>query len=86
MIRYILPVLPDWLYPPPLGVDIPGGWNKRTGVGILDPLYIVAIAFAEDQRYAVLVVLDLLGLYGDTMTWHEKSHRIWVWTRCDPHP
>ena len=49
---------------PPLGVEIPGGWNRRVGLGVLDPLFVNAIAFGCGDRCAVLLCLDLLGLYG----------------------
>jgi len=49
---------------PPLGVAIPGAWNKRVGVGVLDPLFVNAIAFGRGDDCAVLLCLDLLGLYG----------------------
>jgi len=49
---------------PPLGVAIPGSWKKRVGVGVLDPLFVNAVAFGSDDGYAVMMSLDLLGLYG----------------------
>ena len=45
---------------PPLGVDIPGGWNKKVGEGVLDPLYVNAIAFGDGEKTAVILVMDLL--------------------------
>lgn len=60
---------------PPLGVDIPGGWNKRVGEGILDPLYVNAIAFGDGEKTAVLLVMDLLGLYGPMMQWKDNIAR-----------
>lgn len=49
---------------PPLGVYIGGGWNARYGEGVLDPLYVNAVAFGDGEKSAVLLVLDNLGLYG----------------------
>lgn len=58
---------------PPLGVYIGGGWNARYGQGVLDPLYVNAVAFGDGEKSAVLLVLDNLGLYGVAgETWHKK--------------
>lgn len=58
---------------PPLGVFIGGGWNARYGQGVLDPLYVNAVAFGDGEQSAVLLVLDNLGLYGITgETWHHQ--------------
>lgn len=51
---------------PPLGVYIGGGWQARYGQGVLDPLYVNAVAFGDGEKSAVLLVLDNLGLYGVT--------------------
>ena len=58
---------------PPLGVYIGGGWKARYGQGVLDPLYVNAVAFGDGEKSAVLLVLDNLGLYGVAgETWHKK--------------
>lgn len=49
---------------PPLGVRIGGYYNVRVTKGVLDPLYVRAIAFGEGTQSAVLLVCDLLGMYG----------------------
>ena len=49
---------------PPLGVRIGGYYNARVTKGVLDPLYVRAIAFGEGEQSAVLLVCDLLGMYG----------------------
>ncbi len=54
---------------PPLGVYIGGGWQARHGQGVLDPLYVNAVAFGDGENSAVLLVLDNLGLYG---VWGSK--------------
>jgi len=53
---------------PPLGVAISGAWNKRQGKGVWDPLYVNAIAFGEGEKCAIVLSLDLLGLYGKFAT------------------
>lgn len=49
---------------PPLGLRLSGSWNARTAKGVLDPLYVNAVAFGDGEKSAVLLVLDLLGIYG----------------------
>lgn len=49
---------------PPLGVRIGGYYTVRVTKGVLDPLYVRAIAFGEGNKSAVLLVCDLLGMYG----------------------
>ena len=48
---------------PPLGVKMIGA-GPRTVKGVLDPLYVNAVAFGEGEKAAVLLVCDLLGMYG----------------------
>ena len=48
---------------PPLGIPMRGSWQPKHAVGILDPLYINAVAFGNGEKAAVLLVLDSLGLY-----------------------
>lgn len=57
---------------PPLGVELPGSWKKRIGDGVLDPLYINAVAFRQEEKTAVLLVLDMLGVYKDAGSWHTR--------------
>ena len=49
---------------PPMGVALGGSWEKRNAAGVLDPLYVNAIAFGDGEKSAVLLVADLLGMYG----------------------
>ena len=52
---------------PPLGVRL-GGYGSlgavRASTGVLDPIYVRAIAFGQGDRTAVMLVLDMLGMYG----------------------
>lgn len=48
---------------PPLGIPLAGSWNPKPADGILDPLQVNAIAFRHGDTAAVLLTLDLLGLY-----------------------
>jgi len=57
---------------PPLGVDIPGGWNKKVGEGVLDPLYVNAVAFGDGERTAFILSMDMLGIYGPMMQWKDS--------------
>lgn len=50
---------------PHLGVPISGGWSARTGRGLLDPLYVCAVAFGDGETSAVVLSLDNLGIGGD---------------------
>ena len=55
---------------PPLGVRM-GGYASagivRAVRGVLDPIYVRAVAFGEGDKAAVLLVLDMLGMYGPEM-------------------
>ena len=48
---------------PPLGTAMIGA-GPRTVKGVFDPLYVRAVAFGEGDKSAVLLVCDLLGMYG----------------------
>ena len=48
---------------PPLGIPMKGAWQPKAAVGVLDPLYVNAVAFGDGENAAVLLVLDSLGLY-----------------------
>lgn len=50
---------------PHLGVAMSGSWVGRTGSGLYDPLYAVAVAFCHGEKTAVVISLDNLGLAGD---------------------
>ena len=50
---------------PHLGAPISGGWKMRTGSGLLDPLYVCAIAFGDGEKTCVVLSLDNLGMGGD---------------------
>jgi len=49
---------------PPLGVRIGGYYVVRETKGVRDPIYARAIAFREGEKTAVMIVCDLLGMYG----------------------
>ena len=49
---------------PPLGVHLDGYFAFRPAKGVLDPLFVRAIAFGDGERTAVLLVCDLVGIYG----------------------
>ena len=49
---------------PPLGVRIGGYYTVRETRGVLDSIYVRAIAFREGEKTAVMLVLDMLGMYG----------------------
>lgn len=49
---------------PPMGVRLGGSWNVRVARGVHDPLTVNAVAFGDGEKSAVLLVADLLGIYG----------------------
>lgn len=49
---------------PPLGTPLAGYFEERRAVGMLDALEANAVAFADADRQAVLISLDLLGIEG----------------------
>ena len=61
---------------PPLGVPINGYFYKRIGKGVLDPLFVNAVAFGEGEKRAVLLVLDMMALPGQVgYEWSVKIAR-----------
>ena len=50
---------------PPLGVRLGGYFQVRIADGVQDPLYVNAVAFGEGENKAVLIVCDLLSIYGN---------------------
>lgn len=50
---------------PPLGIHLGGYYRVRIADGVLDPLYVNAVAFGEGEKRAVLIVCDMLSIYGD---------------------
>lgn len=50
---------------PPLGVHLGGYFTERIADGVLDPLYVNAVAFGEGENKAVLIVCDMLSIYGN---------------------
>lgn len=57
---------------PPLGVTMIGAGPRKTK-GVLDPLYVNAIAFGGEEKSAVILVCDLLGIYGSSGdVWHGE--------------
>ena len=58
---------------PPLGVSLSGYFEPRFGKGVLDPLYINAVAFGDGEKSAVLLVADLCSCKGEVGTvWPGK--------------
>lgn len=53
---------------PPLGVIIPGYFYERRAEGVIDPLYINALAVQDGEKSAVVLVCDLIGAYRDAGT------------------
>lgn len=49
---------------PPMGVPLGGSWQARQAKGVHDPLVVNAVAFGDGETSAVLLVADLLGIYG----------------------
>ncbi len=49
---------------PPLGINVSGYPDVRIADGVLDPLYMNAMAFGEGDKKAVLICCDTLGVYG----------------------
>ncbi|MBQ7624544.1 MAG: hypothetical protein IJS65_04640 [Clostridia bacterium] len=47
---------------PPLGTYIPGYFEKRWSNGILDPLYLNALAYTDGEKTNVLIACDLLSI------------------------
>lgn len=60
---------------PPLGTYIGGYFKARYTKGVLDPLYVRAVAFGEGDKSAVLLVLDLVGLRKASSTWPVEIAR-----------
>ena len=57
---------------PPLGTHMAGYFNARAAKGVLDPLYVRAMAFRQGDTTAVMLVCDLLGMYGEECRgWHS---------------
>ena len=50
---------------PPLGMGMGGSPKARFNKGVLDPLYVNAVAFGQGKHSAVILVCDILGLYGE---------------------
>jgi len=50
---------------PPLGMGMGGNPKARFNKGVLDPLYVNAVAFGQGAESAVILVCDILGLYGE---------------------
>ena len=46
---------------PPLGITLAGYFNVRHADGVLDPLYVTAVAFDDGERRAVVCSVDIIG-------------------------
>ena len=53
---------------PFLGVAMAGSFTARGVQGVLDPLYVNTVAFGDGEKSALLVVADLVGIYGAQIT------------------
>lgn len=61
---------------PPLGIEMQGYYYERRSEGVLDPLYVNALAIKEGQQVAVVLTCDLLGIYNETdFVWHQEIAR-----------
>ncbi|MBQ9974249.1 MAG: hypothetical protein IJP02_04735 [Oscillospiraceae bacterium] len=54
---------------PPLGTYIGGYYNTRYTKGVLDPLYVRAIAFGEGEKSAVVISVELCSMRKAGMLW-----------------
>ena len=55
---------------PPLGVPVAGYFEPRFAKGVLDPLFVDAVAFGDGEKSAVLLVVDLVSVSGEAgYTW-----------------
>ena len=50
---------------PPLGTDISGYFHRRLAKGILDPLYLIAVAVNNGEKTAVIMAIDYIGISRD---------------------
>ncbi len=50
---------------PFLGTHMSGSMKKRNVEGVHDPLFVNVVALGEDEKAAVLIVCDLVAIYGD---------------------
>lgn len=53
---------------PFFGVAMGGSWNARGVQGVRDPLQVNAVAFGGEDKSALLIVADLVGIYGTQIT------------------
>ncbi len=53
---------------PFLGIPMAGSFTARGVQGILDPLQVNVVAFGDGEKTALLVVADLVGIYGAQIT------------------
>ena len=47
---------------PPLGTDLSGYFYRRQAKGVLDPLYINAVAIENGDEKIVLMAIDYIGI------------------------
>ena len=47
---------------PPLGADLSGYFHRRLAKGILDPLYLNAVALSNDDKIVLLISADYIGI------------------------
>ena len=50
---------------PPLGVRMAGYYFERLAEGVIAPLLVNALAFSDEEKTAVVLSCDLLGVYND---------------------
>ena len=51
---------------PPFGADLAGYFYKRLAKGILDPLYLNAVAISNDEQTVLLISADYIGIKLDS--------------------
>lgn len=61
---------------PPLGTPIGGYFRVRITKGVLDPIYVRAVAFGEGEKSALLLVLDMVSLREGTEDGNRWSEKI----------
>ena len=52
---------------PPLGIEISGYYDPRYAKGVLDPLLATAIAFDNGKKKAVVLSIDIIGMWQTTV-------------------
>ena len=61
---------------PPLGAPIAGYYMPRFSKGILDDIYVRAVAFDDGKKRAVIVTLDLCELTAEQFALYKKTFTV----------